>query len=72
MGQFVLPKSLLIKKGIISTAKKEGKGVFRVYPNWDVAKSEQAERTQKWQLDYFYKINDSTNFNKVPELFKIK
>jgi len=68
-GQFVFPKSVLIKKGIISTEKKEGKRAFRVYPSWDNANNKQAERTQKWQLDYFYEITDSTNFHKVSELY---
>ena len=69
-GQFVFPKSILIKKGIISTENKEGKRAFRVYPIWDVAKNRQAERTQKWQLNYFYKINASTDFKKVLKLYK--
>ena len=68
-GQFVFPKSVLIKKGIISTDKKEGKRAFRVYPSWDNANNEQAERTQKWQLNYFYEITDSTDFNKVSKLY---
>lgn len=68
-GQFVFPKSVLIKKGIITNAKKEGKRAFRVYPNWDIAKNKQAGRTQKWQLDYFYEINDSTDFKKAMELY---
>jgi len=68
-GQFVFPKSVLIKKGIISTENKEGKRAFRVYPNWDSPNNKQAERSQKWQLDYFYQINDSTDFNKVAELY---
>jgi hypothetical protein len=71
-GQFVFPKSVLIKKGIISTRKKEGKRAFRVYPNWDVAKNKQAERTQKWQLDYFYEINATTDLQKVTGLYKIE
>lgn len=70
LGQFVFPKSVLIKKGIISTERKEGKRAFRVYPNWDIARNKQAERTQKWQLDYFYEIKDSTDFNMVAELYK--
>jgi hypothetical protein len=70
LGQFVFPKSLLIKKGIISTDKKEGKRAFRVYPNWDVVTNKQAERTQKWQLNCFYKINNSMNFNEIAELYK--
>lgn len=71
-GQFVFPKSVLIKKGIISTKKKEGKRAFRVYPNWDIAKNKQAERTQKWQLNYFYQINSSTDLQKVTELYNGK
>lgn len=41
-GQFVFPKNKLIKKGIISTGKKEGKRAFRVYPDWDIAKNKTA------------------------------
>lgn len=64
-GQFLFPKSVLIKKGILSTKTKEGKRAFRVYPSWDIANSKQAERTQKWQLDYFYLIEDSTDLKRV-------
>ena len=69
-GQFVFPRSVLIKKGIISTERKEGKRAFRVYPDWDIPKNKKAEQTQKWQLEYFYEINDSTDFNRVQKLFK--
>jgi len=69
-GQFVFPKSVLIKKGILSTVNKEGKRAFRVYPNWDIAKNKQAEQTQKWQLNYFYEVNHSIDFKKVAELYK--
>lgn len=72
LGQFVFPKSVLIKKGIISTQDKEGKRAFRVYPSWDIARSKQAERTQKWQLEYFYDISDEINFNKVLQLYNTK
>ena len=68
-GQFVFPKSILIKKGIVSTNKKEGKRAFRVYPSWDVANSKQAERTQKWQLNHFYKIEEETDLKKVTNLY---
>ena len=71
-GQFVFSKSILIEKGIISTEKKEGKRAFRVYPNWDVPKNKQAERTQKWQLNCFYEINNSTNLKKVLELYGVE
>lgn len=72
LGQFVFPKSVLIKKGIISTQQKEGKRAFRVYPAWDIPKNKQAERTQKWQLEYFYHINDSIDFNRVKKLFGVE
>ena len=68
-GQFVFPKAILLQKGIISTEKKEGKRAFRVYPNWDKTTSTQAARTQKWQLDYFYELNATTDLKKVLELY---
>ncbi len=68
-GQFVFPKSILINKGIISTARREGKRAFRVYPSWDKAKNKQAEKTQKWQLDFFFEINDEMDLTKIVELY---
>lgn len=65
LGQFVFPKAVLINKGIVSTDKKEGKRAFRVYPPWDQTNSKQAERTQKWQLDYFYELSKSIDFDRV-------
>jgi hypothetical protein len=70
-GQFVFPKSVLIKKGIISTNNKEGKRGFRVYPNWDTVNNKQAERTQKWQLYYFYELNIYTDLTKVMKLYQL-
>lgn len=55
-GQFVFPKSILIEKGIFSTALKEGKRAIRVYPPWDKTTSKQAQKTQQWQLEYFIVI----------------
>jgi len=71
-GQFVFPKSELINKGIITTKKKGGKRGFRIYPEWDIATSKQAKKTQKWQLKYFFKLEENTNFNKVKELYAKK
>ncbi len=69
LGQFVFSKSILIKKGIVSTKEREGKRAFRVYSKWDSPTSKQAERTQKWQLNYFYEINDSMNIKEVKKLY---
>ena len=69
VGQFVFPKSVLIEKGIISTSKKDGKRGFRVYPIWDKTISQQAVATQKWQLNYFFKVNDDLNLNFIKNLY---
>lgn len=55
-GQFVFPKSVLSHQGILSTDSKEGKRGIRVYPSWDVTTNKQAQKTQKWQLNYFLEI----------------
>ena len=68
-GQFVFPKSVLIHQGIISTNKKDGKRGFRVYPKWDKTTNKQAEKTQEWQLKYFYKLGTSIDLNQVKELY---
>jgi hypothetical protein len=55
-GQFIFPMSILIEKGIITHQGKEGKRAIRVYPPWDLTTSKQAQKTQKWQLDYFLEV----------------
>ncbi len=55
-GQFVFPKEVLREKGIISENGKGGKMAIRVYPPWDITISQQAQKTQKWQLKYFLEI----------------
>ncbi|MFK7775532.1 MAG: MepB family protein [Saprospiraceae bacterium] len=72
LGQFIFPKSTLIKKGIISTSKKDGKRGFRVYPIWDTTNNQQAEKTQQWQLNYFVEYNDKVNLEFVKKLFEEK
>ncbi|MGK0388028.1 MAG: hypothetical protein ACI94Y_000756 [Maribacter sp.] len=57
IGQFILPKSVLIKNGIISSSKKDEKRDFRVYPSWDIPNNKQAEKTQKWQRKYFIEFD---------------
>ncbi|MBP6182693.1 MepB family protein [Flavobacterium sp.] len=55
-GQFVFPKSVLNQQGILTTDLKEGKRAIRVYPPWDITTNKQAQKTQKWQLNYFFEI----------------
>ncbi|OMQ10072.1 MepB family protein [[Flexibacter] sp. ATCC 35103] len=68
-GQFIFPKNILLEKSIFSTATKEGKRATRVYPPWDETTSKQAQKTQQWQLDYFYAISPDLDFNKFKGLF---
>ncbi|MBC7450098.1 MAG: MepB family protein [Cytophagales bacterium] len=55
-GQFILPKSVLVEKGIFSGNGREGKRAFRVYPSWDEANSKQAQKTKEWQSVFFLEI----------------
>lgn len=70
-GQFIFPKSALIKQGVFSMNCKGGKRAIRVYPPWDKAESRQAEKTQKWQLEYFVEIpkNRSIDVEKFRSLY---
>lgn len=69
-GIFIFPKSILVTKEIV-TDKKDGKRAIRVYPPWDIATSKQAQKTQKWQLDYFLKIpkDRAIDLNRAKLLF---
>jgi hypothetical protein len=69
LGQFIIPKSVLIANGIVSTHKKEGKRGFRDYPSWDVATSKQAQKTQDWQLNYFVEFTNWRRLILVKDLF---
>jgi len=71
LGQFIFPKTILIEKGILSTEKKEGKRAIRVYPSWDKPTSQQALKTQKWQLNYFHliKSGNTTYIEKANNLY---
>lgn len=70
-GQFIFPKSVLVKQGVITANAKEGKRAIRVYPSWDKTVSKQAQKTQKWQLEYFLEIplDGSINLNRGKLLY---
>lgn len=72
LGQFIFPKSILLQKGIFSTETKEGIRATRVYPPWDETTSKQAQKTQKWQLDYFLPISNKTDLNRAKLLLSKK
>lgn len=70
-GQFVFPKSVLLQQNIFSKNGKGGKRGFRVYPPWVKTMNSQAQKTQKWQLNYFLEmlINDSIDCKQAKILY---
>jgi len=63
VGQFVFPKNVLYKKGILSENGSGGKRAIRVYPSWDTITSRQAKNTQAWQLEYFFETTTNQEEN---------
>lgn len=64
-GQFVFPKAVLCERGVLSNNNKGGKRAIRVYPPWDTTTSGQAQKTQRWQLDYFLEISGGGEMDAV-------
>jgi len=56
-GQFIFPKNTLAQQKIITKNGVGGKRGIRIYPPWDTVTNKQAEKTQQWQLAYFFPIN---------------
>lgn len=69
LGQFVFPKNVLYKKGVLSGNGLQGKRAIRVCPSWDTTTSRTARHTQGWQLEYFFEI-DVTQAGGLAELQK--
>lgn len=71
-GQFVFPKAVLCEKGFVSRAGQGGKRAMRVYPPWDTTDSKQAQKTQLWQLQYFFDMSSDTIFDasRIQALFR--
>lgn len=70
-GQFIFPKSELLKRAVFTTACKDGKRAIRVYPPWDSAENTQAKKTQKWQLEYFIDLSKYIDEDKLRSLYNI-
>ena len=71
LGFYIFPKEILIEKNILTSAKKEGKRGFRVYPNWVKPENKQAEKTQNWQHNYFVEVIDNQiDLKQVKSIFK--
>lgn len=73
-GQFIFPKTVLCQHDIFSINGKGGKRGIRVYPPWDITESKQAQKTQKWQLDYFLELpqNGEIDIDRARILYQMK
>ena len=68
-GQFIFPKKVLLKYGILKSPKQKGKMALRVYPSWVTELNKNATRTQSWQLDYFIDLSDNLEIEKLKKLY---
>lgn len=63
-GIFVFPKRVLGERGILSNSNLEGKRGFRIYAEWDLPESKQAQKTKDWQCLYFIEFLEDEKVNK--------
>ncbi|MGX7047578.1 hypothetical protein RU86_GL002217 [Lactococcus piscium] len=68
-GQFIFPKSILIKQGILRSEHAKGKMAMRVYPTWLDHLNATASQTQKWQGAYFVDLSSEVDHNRVAQLY---
>ncbi|MEQ3592149.1 MepB family protein [Bacillus albus] len=61
LGQFIFPKEIILKEKILKTQSQKGKMAMRIYPLWDTPVSNQAKKSQMWQLQYFVDLSDPNN-----------
>lgn len=60
-GFFIFPKAVLEKENLILGEVKVGKRGFRLYADWHLTDSTQAEKTKLWQSQYFINYSDRKN-----------
>jgi hypothetical protein len=68
-GQFIFPKSILYKKGVLRDEYNKGKMAIRVYPDWEADLNKNAYKTQQWQAAYFVDLTKDINKNKIENLY---
>lgn len=72
-GVFIFPKKVLHGHQILSDSTRDGKRGIRVYPIWDETISKQAQKTQRWQTEYFLDLSDANqiDLNRAKDLLTI-
>lgn len=69
VGQFIFPKTVLHKQGILSSEISKGKMAIRVYPSWISNLNPSAAKTQKWQVEYFVDLSHKMDLDKLTYLY---
>ncbi|GEL65881.1 MepB family protein [Marinilactibacillus psychrotolerans] len=69
IGQFIFPKTVLHKQGILSSEISKGKMAIRVYPSWISNLNPSAAKTQKWQVEYFVDLSHKMDLDKLTYLY---
>ncbi|MGG5318234.1 MepB family protein [Enterococcus sp. AZ072] len=68
-GQFVFPKDILLKNGILKGPNSKGKMSIRVYPIWEQDLNKTAFTTKKWQTEFFIDTSASTDIEKISAFY---
>lgn len=68
-GQFIFPKSVLLKQSILRDQETKGKMAFRIYPVWESNLNKTAQKTQLWQRDYFLDLTKSVDKDRASHLY---
>ncbi|MDQ4624568.1 MepB family protein [Janthinobacterium lividum] len=64
-GFFIFPRSVLLERGVMSRASQGGKRALRVYPPCCAPESAQAQRTQRWQGEWFVAAGDQQRLEQM-------
>ncbi len=68
-GQFIFPKSILLKQEVLRTGNSKGKMAIRVYPSWVNELNQSAIKTQEWQREYFIDLSNEVDNNRLTKLY---
>ncbi|SFX40569.1 hypothetical protein SAMN03097694_1989 [Janthinobacterium lividum] len=66
-GFFIFPRKVLLERGVMSRAGHGGKRALRVYPPWCVPESVLAQRTQRWQEEWFVAAGEQQRLEQLFE-----
>jgi hypothetical protein len=64
-GFFIFSRAVLIERGVMSRAGAGGKRALRVYPPWCAPEATQAQRTQRWQAQWFVAAGDQRRLDQM-------